>query len=526
MVDLETESDIEQLRDLARTMHQQLVELRAEIASLRGQMDEALAKLRTLKGKEKEKQRRDILRLKELLAQREQQLFGASSEKRGSGGDTTQPGGDAQSKDAAADGKSPRTGHPRRGQKELETKPVIHDLDEADKQCPKCGGALEEMLDQFEKSEEIDVILRTYVKLLHLRKKYRCRCNSCIETAPGPLKLRPGARYSIEFAIDVAADKYLYHLPLERQVRMMLEQGLEIDSQTLWDQIFALAQLNKDLPARILAHILSQPCIGADETHWRYLGTRGQEEVSKRWYIWSVCCDNAVVHRLFDTRGHAAAVDLLGGYEGIVMADGYAVYAKLQAEADVPFILTHCWAHARRKVMEAQKFYTQPAKALLNLIDELFRIEDQVDTNLSPEAQLQQRSHLREQRSRAAVDAIAVWNEHILATQLPESSIAKAAAYMQNIWQGLIYFLRDPRVPLSNNHTERSLRGPVVGRKNHYGSKSKRGMEVAAFFYTIFESAKLAGIKPRDYLRHITKAALTGDTVLLPHEFAAMSPST
>jgi hypothetical protein len=33
--------------------------------------------------------------------------------------------------------------------------------------------------------------------------------------------------------------------------------------------------------------------------------------------------------------------------------------------------------------------------------------------------------------------------------------------------------------------TERGIRGPVVGRKNHYGSKSRRGTEVASLFYSL-----------------------------------------
>jgi len=33
----------------------------------------------------------------------------------------------------------------------------------------------------------------------------------------------------------------------------------------------------------------------------------------------------------------------------------------------------------------------------------------------------------------------------------------------------------------------------VIGRKNHYGSRSQRGTEVAALFYSLIESAKLAG---------------------------------
>ena len=37
-------------------------------------------------------------------------------------------------------------------------------------------------------------------------------------------------------------------------------------------------------------------------------------------------------------------------------------------------------------------------------------------------------------------------------------------------WQGLTVFVDEPSVPLDNNRGENGLRGPVVGRKNYYGS--------------------------------------------------------
>ncbi len=60
----------------------------------------------------------------------------------------------------------------------------------------------------------------------------------------------------------------------------------------------------------------------------------------------------------------------------------------------------------------------------------------------------------------------------------------------------------------------------MVGRKNHYGSKSRRGTEVAALYYTIFETAKLVGVDPKAYLRHAVHVALRGARVHLPHELA------
>jgi len=59
--------------------------------------------------------------------------------------------------------------------------------------------------------------------------------------------------------------------------------------------------------------------------------------------------------------------------------------------------------------------------------------------------------------------------------------------------------------------------GMVVGRKNHYGSRSQRGTEVAALFYSLIESTKLCGVEPRRYLSMATRAALENPgTVTLP----------
>jgi transposase len=86
------------------------------------------------------------------------------------------------------------------------------------------------------------------------------------------------------------------------------------------------------------------------------------------------------------------------------------------------------------------------------------------------------------------------------------------------VWEGLKVFLENVDVELDNNRTERALRGVVVGRKNHYGSRSRRGTEVAALFCSLIESAKLAGIGPGTYLKAAVEAALRGATIPLPHE--------
>ncbi|MEM7448857.1 MAG: transposase [Myxococcota bacterium] len=158
-------------------------------------------------------------------------------------------------------------------------------------------------------------------------------CGGCIETAEGPAKIIKVGRYSIHFAAQVAIDKYLDHAPLERQVRKMKREGLEIDSQTLWDQIHALATHLQPAQERLHEYVRSQPVVDADETHWKMTGGWGKKG-SKRWQVWALCWPDAVFYRIADSRGVDAAQELLAGYSATVLCDCYAVYETLRKRGE------------------------------------------------------------------------------------------------------------------------------------------------------------------------------------------------
>ena len=87
-------------------------------------------------------------------------------------------------------------------------------------------------------------------------------------------------------------------------------------------------------------------------------------------------------------------------------------------------------------------------------------------------------------------------------------------------WGRLTAFLEDPAVWLDNNPTERAMRGPVIGRRNHFGSKSVRGPQMAAILYSLVETAKVCGLDPIAYLLEVaTRARRTPGATLLPADF-------
>ncbi|MEB3220544.1 MAG: transposase [Candidatus Sericytochromatia bacterium] len=355
--------------------------------------------------------------------------------------------------------KQPQIGHGPREQGELEVVEITHELPPEARLCPCCGGALRPLGEEAEASELISATARAFVREVHRRLKYRCSCNGVVVTAPGPQRLLPGGRYSPAFAIEVAIGKYYDHLPLERQAHIMKRDGLKTDSQTLWDQLDALAAHLAPTYEAILASILTQPVIHADETRWPLLAN-GKTKENKLFQAWGLVAPDLVGYRILDSRGKAAAATVLGNFKGVLMADGYTVYQSL-AKDGVP--------------------------------------------------------------SGRARWSTACWPGPQGLAVLPQSGIGKAVAYMLRLEPGLRRYLDDAHVPIDNNRCERALRGVVLGRKNHIGSRSRRGTEVAAIMYTLMESARLAGVSPRGYTQAAVELALRSPgAVLLPADYAAV----
>ena len=487
------EKDLERLRTMAMSLLRENERLLARLGELYKQVAEA-------KGEAAAQLRLEIAALEREIEKRRERIFQHQSEKRpvdnGKEGEASKP---------------PQKGHGPREQPKLQVDEVVHDLDDADKTCPACGGDLEEWQGQFEESDEVEVIERRYVIKRHKRKKYRCRCGSCIETAPAPRRLIEGGRYSVSFAITVAVDKYLMHLPLERQVAAMARLGLEVDSQTLFDQLWALNRLLLPAYQRLADVQRAQPLLFVDESRWPLLGVKGKGADASKWHIWTLVSDLGVYYEIYDGRDADSAEDLLADFKGYVMCDGFNVYESL-AKAYPEIRLVQCWVHARRNFVECEKAFPGECGQILDLIGKLYEIEQRAGDDL------ELRRRLRAEESRAVIAEIQSW---VFAVRsLPGTGLHEAITYMTNRWSRLTRFVDNPALPLDNNSAERALRGPVVGRKNHYGSRSLRGTQVAALLYSLLESAKRVGVDPAAYLRTAVEAAFAGQQIQLPHEIA------
>lgn len=345
----------------------------------------------------------------------------------------------------------------------------------------------------YDESFRIEIVERSYVKEIHKKFKYKLNPKfnpdpdkEVIITAGGPTGLLPGMNYSTDFVVSVVADKYISHMPLERQTREMESLGLVGIKNSTLSRLASLAAASLEpVQAEILKELKqSDLAIHLDETPWNI-----QNKDEKDGYMW-VASNRYGSHYLFKpTRSGSVVKEFLNGYAGPIVTDGYAGYNVLE-EAGIA--QAFCWAHARREFFKLED-HDPSVKPILDDIDELFRIEREATS-------FEDLARLRREKSLPVVEAL----NRKLTSEFPKSRSGslkrKAIRYLTKRWDGFILFLNDTRIPLSNNEAERTIRHAVVGRKNYYGSGNHTGADTAATLFSIIESCKKNELDPRTYL--------------------------
>jgi transposase len=364
----------------------------------------------------------------------------------------------------------------------------------------------------YQESSEVTITERTYQKIVHQQVKYRLKDEynttgkEVIITAPGPVKVRPGSQYSVDFALSVVSDKYQYHLPLERQRRKMEEAGLQVEVKTLYGLCEAVAEHCNEVLPRIKKEIQNDYCaVHLDESPWRILreGTLG--------YIWVMSNRLGSYYQFEPTRSGKIPEEMMKGYDGAVVTDAYGGYNRLASKPTIR--IQYCWAHARREFYERFDDFPKECGRAIDLIDRLFEIERKARS-------IDDIRTLRSTESRPAIDELRAFLFETKPRFLPGDGISKAIQYCLNQWSGLTHFLTDLTVPLTNNDAERALRHAVVGRKNFLGSQTINGADTAATLYTVIETCKKNSTAPTEYLRYLITERWHDREPMTPKQYA------
>lgn len=227
----------------------------------------------------------------------------------------------------------------------------------------------------YDETFRIQIIERSYVKEIHKKFKYKLDSKfnpdpdkEVIITANGSSVLLPGMNYTTDFVVSVVADKYISHMPLERQTRDMESLGLKgIKNSTLSRMAGLAAASLEPVQAEILKELKSSDlALHLDETPWNI-----QNKNEKDGYMWIVS-NRYSSHYLFKPpRSGQVVKEFLDGYRGPVVTDGYGGYNVLQ---DAEIAQAFCWAHARREFYKIED-HDPSVKPILDDIDKLFEIE-------------------------------------------------------------------------------------------------------------------------------------------------------
>jgi transposase len=464
------------------------------------------------KAVEGSKETQERLAIKDQLLIIRKKIYGKSSEKTPKSVDTNLP---AKHKKQAEERRSklPSLRYP-----ELKLEEQEIELDPAKSNnappCTLCEAPLSKMEKQTEDSEFVTVTERTYHVVRQKRQKYCCKkCHGSLYTTPAPPRLAPRSQFSDEVAIDVAIAKYADHIPIERYVKQAERVGLKgVNHQTLIEQTHFLADFLEPLYRRIKLSIEKAPYLHSDETRWRML--EGDEN-TQNWQLWGFVAGTHCYYDARDTRAGVVIKDFLKDCKAThVLSDAFSGYGKGVKEAGKKN--AYCNAHARRGFKDAAVNFTGEADPVIELYGKIYEIEREIKSAAAEEKLL-----ARQTRILPLMQDIKRYCESL--NVLPKLSIGKARDYFLKHWTELTEFTRIAYLPIDNNLAERSMRGPVLGRKNFYGNHSQRGAKTSSILYSVIESCKLSGIEPQKYLRDTISTMHRGEEPRLPSETTASS---
>jgi transposase len=395
---------------------------------------------------------------------------------------------------------------------DLPREDIIHDLSDAEKICPHDGTALKFIGEDT--SEQLDIEPAKIKVLRHRRQKYACPCcEKHIITAAKPAQPIEKSIAAPGLLAYVAVSKYCDALPLYRQIAIFKRIGIELDRTTLANWMIKMGALAQPLINRFSECINEQSVLHMDETPLQVLNEPDKTAQSKS-YMWVMATTQAsipiVLYHYSASRSGDTPKTLLPDFSGALMVDGYEGYAAVCNSNQL--IRLGCWAHARRKFIDAQrqqpKGKTGKADVALGFIQKLYRIE-----KLGKDSSVDERLALRQAQAKPIIDKLKQWLDKALANSPPKTTLGKAMQYLSNQWPRLIVYLDDGRRPIDNNRAENSIRPFVIGRKNWLFSNSQAGAHASANLYSLIETAKANNLNPYDYLKRIFKALPSAQSV-------------
>ncbi len=337
----------------------------------------------------------------------------------------------------------------------------------------------------------------SYVVLKYIRLVVKRKADGTLICPPAPPSVLGKSVADVSWLACMVIDKFVYHLPLYRQHQRLVAAGVHLARSTLTGLIHRTGDLLEPIHGAQLESVLESQALAMDETPIRAgLKSRGK---MKTGYYWPIYGDRGeVVFPFSESRSGAILNELLEGYCGVLLSDGYVAYERYVEKANA-IVHAQCWSHTRRHFLKAEDIEPELTAAALKYIQRLYEEEARLKPRLLDDAK---RLELRAVHCKPVVDEFFEWlktvrKERIL---LPRNPFTEAASYALAREGPLRVFLEYPDVPIDTNHLEREIRPIAIGRKNWLFCWTEIGAKYVGIFQSLLVTCRLQGIDPYTYL--------------------------
>ncbi|NOY46327.1 MAG: IS66 family transposase [Deltaproteobacteria bacterium] len=390
---------------------------------------------------------------------------------------------------------------------------VVNDVPEEEK---RCGCGAQKVRIGEETSERLDIVPARIQVIREIRPKYACRACEGVEDEGPTVVIAPARPHLIPKGIAsegllayVMTAKYADAIPFYRQSKQFERIGVDLSRTTLCHWALQAAEGCRPVIELLSQEVRAGPVVRCDETTVQVLQEPGRTAQTKS-YMWVFLGGPlgrpAVEYQYHRTREGRVAREYLRGYEGCVQTDGYTGYDFLDHQPGV----THagCWAHVRRKFVEAAKVASAPkgktpttaAHWAVARIRKLYAIERRAQAQgLTGSALVRE----RQEHARPVLEEFKAWLDKKATQVTPKSLLGKAVHYARAQWSRLVVYVDHGFLTPDNNLAENAIRPFVVGGKNWLFSATPAGAWASAALYSLIETAKANGLEPYRYLKHL-----------------------
>lgn len=316
-----------------------------------------------------------------------------------------------------------------------------------------------------------------------------------------PLPLQPVFRCLAGASVltDIIIGKFMYHLPFYRQIQQYKEAGIVISDSTMGEWYEAAVERLKLLYDLLRKQILQSEYVQVDESVVPVIDN--EKHKARKGYEWCVrdgLSGDVMFYYDRGSRGGKVARELLGDYKGNAQTDGYEGYDQFEPLEGIT--MYGCWAHARRKFVDALETDRKHATEAIVYIRKLYEVESKADeANLSPD----ERKAKRLEISYPTIQVFEKWMLDTYPTVLPKSKIGMAISYTYTLLPRLSRYVNDGRINIDNNLIENAIRPLALGRKNWLFCGNDASAYRAAIVYSLISTCKNAGIEPRIWMEDV-----------------------